>query len=75
MDFHKTRLLFSFDIALKYWNSFLNYKGYFISSKGFLPLVVDIMVIWIKFDQSHPFYFADVLHIDVYSHHILLDDV
>ena len=43
--------------------------------RGFLPIVVDIMVIWVKFAQSHPFYFADVLDIDVYSHHILLDDV
>ena len=29
--------------------------GYSISSKGFLPTVVDIMVIWIKFTHSHPF--------------------
>ena len=27
-------------------------KGYSISSKGFLPIVVDIMVIWIKFSHS-----------------------
>ena len=36
-----------FEIASKYWisDSFVNYDGYFISSKGFLPTVVDIMVI------------------------------
>ena len=30
-------------------------QGYSISSKGFLPTVVDIMVIWIKFAHSRPF--------------------
>ena len=36
-----------FDIASKYYisDSFVAYDGYFISSKGFLPTVVDIMVI------------------------------
>ena len=36
-----------FEIAPKYCilNSFVDYEGYFISSKGFLPVVVDIMVI------------------------------
>ena len=29
-------------------DSFVDYEGYSISSKGFLPTVVDIMVIWIK---------------------------
>ena len=28
--------------------------GYSISSKGFLPVVVDIMVIWVKFTHSSP---------------------
>ena len=32
---------------------FVDYKGYSISSKGFLPKVVDIMVIWVKFAHSH----------------------
>ena len=27
------------------WDSFVDYEGYFISSKGFLPTVVNIMVI------------------------------
>ena len=35
--------------------SFVDYEGYSISSKGFLPTVVDIMVIWIKFVHSSPF--------------------
>ena len=34
---------------------FVDYDGYSISSKGFLPTVVDIMVIWITFTYSHPF--------------------
>ena len=39
-----------FEIAPKYCisDSFVEYEGYSISSKGFLPTVVDIMVIWIK---------------------------
>ena len=44
------------EIAPKYCilDSFVDYDGYFISSKGFLPTVVDIMVIWIKFAHSCP---------------------
>ena len=36
-----------YEIAPKYCilNSFVDYEGYFISSKGFFPRVVDIMVI------------------------------
>ena len=36
-----------FEIASKYWisDSFVDYDGYSISSKGFLHTVVDIMVI------------------------------
>ena len=36
-----------FEIVSKYciWDSFVDYDGYSISSKGFLPTVVDIMVI------------------------------
>ena len=33
-------------------NSFVDHDGYSISSKGFLPTVVDIMVIWVKFTIS-----------------------
>ena len=48
---------FVFEIAPKYCvsDSFIDYEGYSISSKGFLPTVVDIMVIWIKFAHSSPF--------------------
>ena len=36
-----------FETAPKYYISdiFVEYEGYYISSKGFLPTVVDIMVI------------------------------
>ena len=46
-----------FEIAPKYCilDSFVDYQGYSISSKGILPTVVDIMVIWIKFTHSSPF--------------------
>ena len=46
-----------FETAPKYWilDSFVDYEGYSISSKGFLPTEVDIMVIWIKFTHSHSF--------------------
>ena len=44
-------------VAPKYCisDSFVNYEGYSLSSKGFLPTVVDIMVIWVKFTHSSPF--------------------
>ena len=40
-----------FEIAPKYCilDSFVDYDGYSISSKGFLPTAVDIMVLWVKF--------------------------
>ena len=43
-----------FEIASEYCISdpFVDYS---ISSKGFLPAVVDIMVVWIKFAHSSPF--------------------
>ena len=43
-----------FEIASKYYilYSFVYYDGYSISSKGVLPTVVDIMVIWVKFTHS-----------------------
>ena len=46
-----------FEIASKYCisDSFFDYDGYSISSKGFLPTVVDIMVIWVKFTHSSHF--------------------
>jgi len=49
------------EIAPKYCisDSLVDYDGYSISSKGFLPTVVHIMVIWVKFTHSSPFWFAD----------------
>ena len=46
-----------FEIASKYCisGSFVNHDGYSISSKGFLPTVVDITVICVKFTYSSPF--------------------
>ena len=46
-----------FEIACKYCISvsFVDHDGYFISANGFLPTVVDIMVIWVKFTHSSPF--------------------
>ena len=46
-----------FEIASKYCisDSFIDHDGYSISSKGFLPIVVDIMVISVKFTHSSPF--------------------
>ena len=35
--------------------SFVDYEGYSIPSKEFLPTVVDVIVMWIKFTQSSPF--------------------
>ena len=47
----------AFEIASKYCisDSFVDYEGYSISSKGFLPTVGNIMVIWVKFAHSCPF--------------------
>ena len=46
-----------FEIAFKYCisESFVDYYGYSISSKGFLPAVLDIMVIRVKFTHSSLF--------------------
>ena len=41
--------------VLHFSDSFVDYEGYSISSKGFLPTVVDIMAIWIKSTHSSPF--------------------
>ena len=45
-----------FENASKYCisDSFDDHDGYSISSKGFLPTVVDIMVILVKFTHSSP---------------------
>ena len=46
-----------FEIASKYsiLESFVDYDSYSISSKGFLPTVVDVVVIRILFAHSRPF--------------------
>ena len=46
-----------FEIAPKYYisDSFVDYEGYPISSMGFLPTVVDKMVIWNKLARFGPF--------------------
>ena len=64
-----------FEIAFKYRisDSSVDYDGYSISSKGFLPTVVDIMVIWVKFTHSSPFHFADSENADIHSCHLLFD--
>ena len=45
-----------FEIVSKYCisASLVDSDGYCISSKGFLPTVVDTMVIWVKFTHSTP---------------------
>ena len=45
-----------FEIASKYCisDSFVDHDGYSISLEGFLPAVVDTMVIWVKFTHSSP---------------------
>ena len=47
----------AFEIAPKYCisNFFVDCEGYSISSEGFLPTVLDIMVIWVKFTHSSTF--------------------
>ena len=46
-----------FEIASKHCisDSFVDYEGNFISYNGFLPTVVDIMVIYVKFPHSNPY--------------------
>ena len=36
-------------------DSLVVHEGYSIASKGFLPIVIDIMMICIKFTHSYPF--------------------
>ena len=45
-----------FEIAPKYYilDSLVDYEGYSISFKGLLPIVVDIIVLLIKFTHSGP---------------------
>ena len=64
-----------FEIAYKYCilDAFVDYDIYSISSKGFLPPVVDIMVILVKFTHSSPSQFTDSQNVDVHCYHFLFD--
>ena len=64
-----------FEIASKYCisDSYVDHDGHSISSEGFLPTVVDIMVIGVKFTHSSPFQFADSWNVDIPSCHLLFD--
>ena len=42
-------------LQVLHFGCFADYEVYSIFSKGFLPTVLDIMVIWIKFAHSCPF--------------------
>ena len=42
-------------IQVLYFGLFFDYDGYSISSKGFVPTEVEIMVIWVKFTHSSLF--------------------
>ena len=50
-----------FEVAPSYCvlNSFIDYEGYSISFKEFFPIVVDTVVIWIKFANCCLFQFTD----------------
>ena len=50
----RTLLFLRLHPSTAFW-TLVDCEGYSISSMGFLPTVVAIMVIWIKFTQSHPF--------------------
>ena len=52
---NKKRSFCYFWDCIQILHSFLEHNGYSISSKGVLPTVVDIMVIWVKFSHSSPF--------------------
>ena len=55
---NEQRQFFVFEIASKYCisDSFVDYDGYSISSKGFLPTVVDKMVIWVILERNIGFW-------------------
>ena len=62
-----------FETACRYCilDSFIDYDGYSISSKGFLPTVVDIMVIWVT---PIPVHFSSLIpSVDIHSCHLLFD--
>ena len=71
---NKQRSFCRFEIASKYCisDSFVGYESYSISSKWFLPMVVDITVIWVKL--SILVHFSSlILYVDIHSWHLLFD--
>ena len=52
-------VVFEFASMYSISDSFVDYDGYLNSSKGFPPIVVDIMVISVKFTHSSPSKFDD----------------
>ena len=62
-----------FESAPKYCisDSSVNHVGCSISSKGILPTVVDVIVIWYKFIHPHTFKIPDLYDFDVQSCHLL----
>ena len=53
----------------------VDYDGHSIYFMWFLPTVVDIIVVGLKFTHSHSFYFTDSSDVSVYSCHLLPDHV
>ena len=75
LSWKRTKIILSF-LRLHPSTAFqtlVDYRGYCISSKGFLPTVVDIMVIWVKFTHSSPSQFADSWNVDAHPCHLLFD--
>ena len=66
-----------FQIATRYFilDSFVDYEWYSIPSKRFLPIVIDIRFIWIKFAHSSPFYFTDSWNVNVHSSSFLFGHI
>ena len=60
-------------IQVLHLDSFVDCDDYSISCKGFLPTEGDIMVFWVKFTHSSPFWFADSYNVNVHSCHLLFD--
>ena len=57
-----------------FWTLLLTMMAsYSISSKGFLPTVVDLMVIWDKFAHSSPFSFTGASNVYIHSCHHQFD--
>ena len=71
---NKQKSFCRFEIASKYCisDSFVGYESYSISSKWFLPMVVEIKVIWVKLPI--PVHFSSlILNVDIHSCHLLFD--